>query len=147
MNWYIIYTKNRHEKKVEKDLISLGIEAYCPTKIKYKFWSDRIKKINAPVLPSMVLVRVEDQRLNSVFYSNSVLRYMFWLGKRAVVRNREVIELKESLSNSNILKNDIGSKIDISSFGNNTGIVEKISKNKIWVSLKNIGFKLKLETV
>ena len=146
-NWFVIYTKHQQEIKVSNRLKAIGIEAYCPTRIKYKFWSDRKKKINTPVLPSMVLVRIEEQKLNSVFYSKSVLRYMFWLGKRAVVRDREVIELKESLSNSNILKNDIGSKIGISSFGNNTGIIEKISKNKIWVSLENIGFKLKLETV
>lgn len=147
MNWYVIYTKHRHEKKVEADLISKGIEAYCPTKIEYKFWSDRVKKINSPVLPSMVLVRIEDNRLNSVFCSSSVIRYMFWLGKRAVVTDNEVFQLRESLSNSKILKNEIGSKVGVSSFGNNMGVVEKISKNKIWVSLDEICYKLKLETV
>ena len=147
VNWYVIYTKHRHEKKVEQDLISLGIQAYCPTRIKYRFWSDRVKKINVPVLPSMLLVRVEEKSLNSVFYSKGVTGYMFWLGKRAVVRDQEVKELKKSLSNYYLSKHDVGSKIGVSSFGNNIGTIEKKSKNKIWVSLENLGYKLKLETV
>ena len=72
---------------------------------------------------------------------------MFWLGKRAVVKDEEVKELKKSLSNYFLSKHDVGSKIAVSSFGNNAGTIEKKSKNKIWVSLENLGYKLKLETV
>ena len=81
MNWYVLHTKPRHEKKVEKDLLGIGIDAYCPKRTEYRVWSDRKKKIEKPLLPSMVLVRIDEKELNNVFYSNSVLRYMFWLGK------------------------------------------------------------------
>ena len=56
MNWYVLYTKPRFEKKVEEQLLSLGINAYCPKRKEIKFWKDRKKKIDVPVLPSMVLV-------------------------------------------------------------------------------------------
>ena len=44
MNWYVLYTKPRSEKKVEEKLLSLGINAYCPTYSEIRFWSDRKKK-------------------------------------------------------------------------------------------------------
>ncbi len=146
MNWYVLHTKPRHEKKVEKDLLDIGINAYCPTRTEYRVWSDRKKKIEKPVLSSMVLVRIGEKELNKVFYSKSVLRYMFWLGKRSIVRDFEVKILKQNLSKNNIKDPKVGSTIGITSFGDRLGTIDKISKNKIWVSLKDLGYKLMLET-
>jgi len=146
MNWYVLHTKPRHEKKVEKDLLTIGINAYCPTRSEYRAWSDRMKKIEKPVLPSMVLVRIDERELNNVFYSKSVLRYMFWLGKRAIVRDFEIKILKQYLSKNKIKDPKVGSTICIDSFGNKQGTIDKVSKNKIWVSLQELGYKLMLET-
>ena len=146
MNWYVLHTKPRHEKKVEKDLLDIGINAYCPTRTEYRVWSDRKKKIEKPVLSSMVLVRIGEKELNKVFYSKSVLRYMFWLGKRSIVRDFEVEILKQNLSKNNIKDPKVGSTIGITSFGDRLGTIDKVSKNKIWVSLKDLGYKLMLET-
>ena len=44
MNWYVIHTKPRSEKKAEEQLLSLGINAYCPTRSEFKLWSDRKKR-------------------------------------------------------------------------------------------------------
>ena len=97
MNWYVLITKPRSEKKVEEKLLSLGINAYCPTRSEIRFWSDRKKRIEVPVLPSMVLVNIEDKDLNKVFASSRVVRYMFWLGKRALVKQSEVDILRKYL--------------------------------------------------
>ncbi len=146
MNWYVLHTKPRHEKKVEKELLDIGINAYCPTRTEYRVWSDRKKKIEKPVLSSMVLVRIGEKELNKVFYSKSVLRYMFWLGKRAIVRDFEIENLKQNLSKNNIKDPKVGSEIGIKSFGNKLGTIDKVSKNKIWVSLQDLGYKLMLKT-
>ena len=100
MNWYVLHTKPRSEKKVEEQLLSFGINAYCPTRSEFKLWTDRKKKIYKPVLPSMVLVYIEDKDINRVFESPLVVRYMFWMGKRAVVRQSEVDILKKYLDGS-----------------------------------------------
>ena len=64
--------------------------------LKLGFWVI-VKRIEVPVLPSMVLVNINDKDINKVFDCSSVIRYMFWLGKRAVVRQSEVEILKKYL--------------------------------------------------
>ena len=149
-SWHVIYTKPRAEKKVEERLNDFGIEAYCPVKLEIKQWSDRKKKILVPVLPSMVLVNIDEKQRNRVFVIPGVVRYMFWLGKHAVVKQEEVDSLKNLLTQNNIISQDtialkVGEKIDIPGFENQSGIIKKISTNKIWVVLKNLGYVIKLK--
>ena len=109
MNWYVVYTKSRFEKKAEEHLLSLGVNAYCPIRNEIRLWSDRKKRIQVPVLPSMVLVNIDEKDIYKVFECPSVVRYMFWLGKRAVVRQSEVDLLKKYLKGdykNGLLRND-----------------------------------------
>ena len=150
MKWYVLHTKPRCEKKVEEKLLSLGINAYCPTLIEIKLWSDRKKRIEVPVLPSMVLVNIDDNEINKVFECSSVLRYMFWLGKRAIVRQSEIDILKKYVSgdynfiNSKFSEIKVGDNFSLASFNNEKGIVNRISNNNIWIYLKSIGYSIKL---
>ena len=151
MNWYVLHTKPRSEKKVEEQLLSLGINAYCPTRSEIKIWSARKKRILKPVLPSMVLVKINDNDINRVFESPLVIRYMCWLGKRAVVRQSEIDILKKylegsyNLISSNSLSINVGDGFKLPSFNNEKGIVNRISNNYIWIYLKSIGFSVKLK--
>ena len=150
MSWHVLYTKPRCEKKVEEQLLSFGINAYCPTRSEFKLWSDRKKKIYKPVLPSMVLVNIDNNDINRVFESPLVVRYMFWMGKRAVVRQSEIDTLKKYLDGSyNLISNNsssvnVGDDLKLPSFNNEKGIVSRISNNNIWIYLKSIGFSIKL---
>jgi transcription antitermination factor NusG len=151
MSWNVIYTKSRSEKKVEERLKNIGIEAYCPLRTEVKFWSDRKKSILVPVLPSMVLVKIEKNKRNQVFDIPGVVRYMFWLKKHAVVRDNEVDSLKILLESNNIIEQNVasynvGDEIKISSLEDQLGIIKKISKNQIWVVLKQLGYVIKLKT-
>ena len=151
MNWYVLFTKPRSEKKVEKQLLSLGINAYCPTRPEIRFWSDRRKRIEVPVLPSMVLVNIDDNEINKVFKCSSVVKYMFWLGKRAIVKQSEIDILKKYLKGnysfirSKSLPINVGDDFKLPSFKNEKGIVSRISNNNIWIYLKSIGYSVKLK--
>lgn len=151
MNWYVLHTRPKSEKKVEQQLLSLGINAYCPLRSEIKTWSDRKKRIEVPILPSMVLVKLDDKDINKVFESSYVIRYMFWLGKRAVVRQLEIdilkkyLEISCSLSNNKVANIKIGDNFGISSFNNEKGIVRRISNNNIWIYLKSLGYNVKLK--
>jgi transcriptional antiterminator RfaH len=150
-SWHVIYTKPRAEKKVEERLYNFGIEAYCPVKQEVKQWSDRKKKILVPVLPSMVLVNIDEKERNKVFDIPGVVRYMFWLKKHAIVKDDEVVSLKSLLSQNNIISQNtetlkVGENINVPGFENQSGIIKKISNNQIWVVLKKLGYVIKLKT-
>ena len=151
MSWYVLYTKPRCEKKVEEELLSLGIQAYCPTRYEVRHWSDRKKRIEIPLLPSMVLVNVKDEHISRVFESSLVVRYMFWLGERAIVRQSEIDILKKYLNgnykiiNSKLLDIKVGDSLSLSSFNNEKGIINRISNNNIWIYLKSLGYTVKLK--
>ena len=149
MNWFVLHTKPRFEKKVEEGLLCLGIEAYCPTRKEIRLWSDRKKKVDVPLLPSMVLVKLDEKNINDVFNVNGVIRYMFWLGKRAIVREKEIDILKKYLKGNGLINQETfkvkpGDTIDISGFGNESGYVDRVSKYNIWVFLDNLGYTIKL---
>ena len=99
-NWFVVYTKPRNELKVLQRLSILGIEAYVPTKVEVRQWSDRKKKILVPLLPSMVLVSLHEKEINKVFEVTGVVRYFFENQKRAEVSNEEVLAMKYYLDNS-----------------------------------------------
>lgn len=59
-SWYVLKTKPRQEKAVRTVLQAMGIEYFLPTTTEFHYYGHgRKKKIESPVLPSMVFVRVE----------------------------------------------------------------------------------------
>lgn len=97
MPWFALYTKPRTEKKVVARLEQLGVEVYCPMVQQVKQWSDRKKKVELPLIASYVFVNLVDADRQIVFQVDGVVRYLFWLGKPAIVANRDIAVLQNSL--------------------------------------------------
>lgn len=97
-SWYVIYTKPRHEKKAAEMLQSMGIEAYCPLKAQTKQWSDRKKIVEVPLFNSYLFVNITEANRAAVFAVPSVVRYVYWCGTPAIVRNQEIEEIKRWLN-------------------------------------------------
>ena len=97
MKWYVIHTKPNSEIKVANRIISTGINAYCPVYSQIRQYSDRRKKIDKPLLPSYVLVQLKEIDRPKVFSIPGVVRFLFWLGKPAEVRDEEILALKRTL--------------------------------------------------
>ena len=134
-SWHVIYTKPRQELKVLERLTHLGIEAYTPTKIEVRKWSDRKKKVTVCLLPSMVLVCLEENEVSKVFEVPGVRRYLFVHGERARVTNDEVLAMKHYIENTYQLldKKDhlVGSKIKIPSLNQEAEIISVKGKRCI----------------
>ena len=151
MNWYAIYTKPRNEKKVADKLEAIGIESYCPTITSVKQWSDRKKKVTSPVLPSYVFVKITEARRNEVFAIPGVVRYVFWLGKPAIIKEVELEVLKKYLAQDYTLVVQTtlhrGETLTISSgpFKGQEGIIKNITNSKIQLVLESLGMLLTLE--
>ena len=107
-DWFVLCTKARQELKVLERLTHLGIKAYTPTKIEVRKWSDRKKKIQTCLLPSMVLVSLHESEINQVFDVPGVKRYLFFNGVRAVVFDHEVLAMKSFIKNTYQLSEDKG---------------------------------------
>jgi transcriptional antiterminator RfaH len=143
--WFAIYTRPKNEKKVVQGLEKMGIEVYCPMVTQVKQWSDRKKKVESPLISSYVFVKIEEKNRNIVFEVPGVVRYLFWLGKPAVIQNQEIEALKGSLkgiiSSVEILGIQPGDSMTISNgpFKGKEGVVSQVEKNKIRLVLKELG--------
>jgi transcription antitermination factor NusG len=95
--WLAVYTKPRWEKKVNKLLQEKGVESYCPlNKIRRK-WSDRIKTVEEPLFKSYVFVKVNELDRTAVRMTNGVINFVYWDGKPAVIKEKEISAIKRFL--------------------------------------------------
>lgn len=150
MPWYALYTEPRHEKKVAMRLKQLGIEMYCPLITQIRQWSDRKKKVEVPLLTSYVFVKLEPNERERVFQVSGVVRYLYWLGQPATIRDEE-INLMQNWLQGTITSFEVdriqqGDHYEIPSgpFVGKKGIVEKVNNNQITLVLEQLGVRITL---
>jgi transcriptional antiterminator RfaH len=121
---------------------------YCPLIIQERQWSDRKKKVEVPLLPSYVFVKVESQNREMVFQVSGVVRYLYWLGQPAIIKDSE-IEVLQNWLQDKIVSFEIvgiqpGSIYEIPSgpFIGQKGIVDKVDKSQIILILEQLGVKV-----
>lgn len=149
-NWYVLYTKPKNERKVTLQLESLGIKAYCPMITELKQWSDRKKKVLTPLITSCVFIQSKESARNDVFQVPGAVRYLFWLGKPAIVRNSEIEVLETWLQgeheNTKVEKIQAGDIYNIKNghFKGKEGIVHEVSNNRLQLVLVELGMKISI---
>ena len=70
--WIAVYTKPRHEKTVENELLKKGFEVYLPILKERRKWSDRKKWVEFPLFRSYIFVRTEIKKSLFEFSQNHV---------------------------------------------------------------------------
>jgi transcription antitermination factor NusG len=96
--WTAFYTKPRNEKKAADRLISEGYNIYCPTRSVVKQWSDRKKKVTEPVFSSYIFANVNEISRPEILTNPSIVSNVHWLGKPAVIRDKEISEIRNFLN-------------------------------------------------
>jgi transcription antitermination factor NusG len=149
-NWYAIYTKPRWEKKTYNMLLEKGIESYCPLNKVKKKWSDRIKLVEEPLFKSYVFVKLSEDEKTSVRYINGVVNFVYWLGKPAIIRNREIERIRQFLNEyTNVtvepLELQPGTKVIIKAgvMMDKEAKVVKDRRTYVEVEIESLGCKLK----
>ena len=152
MNWYVLYTKPKWEKKVAEQLTKNGIECYCPTVIKVRQWSDRKKKVEVPLFNSYVFVQLPEADRNVVFNSPGVVRYLFWLNKPAIVRSEEIDVIKKWLNTGfdadiSVAKYKVGDIVEVESgpFLSQKATVQEVNNTNYILVLESLGCVLKMK--
>jgi transcription antitermination factor NusG len=95
--WFAIYTRPRWEKKVHKLLQQKGIESYCPLNKVHRKWSDRIKLVEEPLFKSYVFLHISEDMRTEVRMTNGVVNFVYWNGKPAIIREKEIEMIKRFL--------------------------------------------------
>jgi len=95
--WYALYTKPRWEKKVNRLLQENGFESYCPLNKVRRRWSDRVKTVEEPLFKSYVFVKITDKERTPVRTTPGVINFVYWQGKPAVIKEKEINNIKRFL--------------------------------------------------
>ncbi len=149
--WFVIYTKVQQELKTAQQLTALGITNYCPTVNLIKQYSDRRKKIKKPLISSYLMVHLEESDRNQVFSSPGVVRYLFFLGKPAVVPPYEIELMQNHLSGvyneiqTNSLRVGETYRIPQGPFSGLTGKVLETDKSRVKLVLESLGMSITLK--
>jgi transcription antitermination factor NusG len=148
-NWYAVYTKPRWEKKVYGRLAEIGFEAYCPLNRVRKKWSDRLKWVEEPLFKSYVFVKMAEEEAARVRIVSGVVNFVYWLGKPAIIRNKEIEVIHKFLSEYDEvqvlpleLRTDSRITILQGALMDKKAIVVKVLNNKVRVVIESIGYSL-----
>jgi len=152
LNWHAFYTKPRTEKKLAERLRAKGFEVYAPTQIVLKQWSDRKKKVEEPLFRSYVFVNILAKDQLEILQTPGTVAMVRWLGKPAIIRDEEIIAIKEFLalsSGSHIEMRDFkkGDKLRVKhgNLENASGTVIRQTKQKVILAIEKLGMALYAE--
>lgn len=109
MQWYVLHTKPKHEKKVAESLTRQGYEHYLPLKKIVRQWSDRRKKVQEPLFKSYVFIRVnenQEEQRRAALATYGVVRYLYFNGAPAKVRDEEIEAIRQFLGETEYLPED-----------------------------------------
>ena len=149
--WFVVYTRPKQELKVASQLSAIGIANYCPTITLIKQYSDRKKKVTRPLLSSYVMVELEDKERNKVFACSGIVRYLFFLGKPAVVLAPQINLMQDHLNgvynDFKVTTLSVGDSHTITEgpFSGVSGKVVETNNTKVKLELTCLGMQITLK--
>jgi transcriptional antiterminator RfaH len=96
-NWYAVYTRHCHEKKVFEHLQQREIEAYLPLQTTIRQWKDRKKKVSQPLFSCYVFVNITEKKYYDVLNIPGVVRYVTFEGKAVAIPEKQIRIVKNLL--------------------------------------------------
>lgn len=88
-NWFVFYTKSRHEKKVSDLLKRQGFEVFLPMQKVMRQWSDRKKKVEVPLFNSYIFVKETEDKITLILQTPGVAWNIRHNDKPAVLHSKE----------------------------------------------------------
>lgn len=146
--WYVLYTSPRAEKKVHERLIAQGVTSWLPLHRSPRVWSDRVKLVDIPLYNSYLFVHCHESELIGFLRIYGVARIVYYAGKPAVVRQKEIDAIKEFLTEASGRTLIVGDEVEILRGGlkNVSGKIKKIKKKYIYLYLEQLGVTVSVKT-
>ena len=95
--WFALYTRPRHEKRVDNQLRHKGIDSYLPLCQKLQRWSDRKKLIEVPLFSGYVFFYGDKMIRYDAVRTYGAVRIVTFNGIPAVVQDEEIENIKRVL--------------------------------------------------
>ena len=119
--WVAVYTAPRSEKKVTAALVNdLHMEAYLPLRHVLRKWSDRMKRVEVPLIPSYTFVKMTEGdfvRINSLDNVCGFVKFhntgIAIIPQREIEAMRRLVESEESVYVHNTDSLKLGAPVHI----------------------------------
>lgn len=100
--WYVALVQINCEKTADKRLQSMGIETFLPVQTEIHYWSDRKKKIDRIVIPTMVFVKLNSEEIKKVRNVSFIYKLLTAPGENvpAIIPEGQINQFKFMLGNS-----------------------------------------------
>ncbi len=92
--WFVLYTRSRHEKFVEKALAQKGIESFTPTVFLRRKWSDRVKFIEQPYFKGYCFARFSLKDKNRVVAQQGIVNIVHFKDEYVPIPDSVIESLK-----------------------------------------------------
>jgi transcription antitermination factor NusG len=148
-NWNALYLKPRTEKKVAQRLTKKGFDICLPLCVVKKKYSDRLKKVEEPLLKSYIFVAAEDSKNPEILRTDGILNYVnsTTTGKVALIKKAELDSIQDYLNQkvfnenewNNLKLGDMPQMANPAFKGKQATVVE-VNKNTIKLVIEDLGF-------
>jgi transcription termination/antitermination protein NusG len=92
--WYVLHTKCHHEKTAALRLEGKGFEPFVPLRPIVRKWKDRKKKIEFPIFPGYLFVKMPLVKKTAVLQTPGIVRIVGQGGRAEEVREDQIFALK-----------------------------------------------------
>jgi transcription antitermination factor NusG len=96
--WYAAYTCANHEKRVREQLEQRSVESFLPVYETVRRWKDRRMRLQLPLFPGYLFVRMAVVDRLRVLQVPGVVRLVGFSGQLAALPDEEIEGLKKGLS-------------------------------------------------
>jgi transcription antitermination factor NusG len=97
-HWYAAYTRANHEKRVAAELHARDVEYFLPLYMSSRRWSDRTLRLDLPLFPGYVFLRVALREKLRVLQIPSVVRFVGFSGQPTPLSDDEMEALRTGLT-------------------------------------------------
>lgn len=145
-NWFVVYTRPRWEKKVDRLLQMQDIMSYCPLKKQKNQWADRIKNVEVPLFSSYVFVYINPKEELKVRLTLGVVNFVYYMGKLARIRESVIegikyyLEISPDVEVVNMRDMEVGDRVKIKEgvMSQRQGEVIKLHGKNVLVVIDNL---------
>ncbi len=94
--WYAVQTRSRHEKKVILQTQEKGICTFLPMPTEVHRWSDRKKRVQVPLFPGYVFVRIDSsvEARIAVLRTVGVVRFVGIQGHALPIPDKQIEDVR-----------------------------------------------------